>query len=74
MVPSGLVLLTIADMDRFARLGGIIHLKIDNETIRFEINIAFAQQVGLTFSSDMLMLASIITGEIIRDKFGVPTE
>ncbi len=67
-------ILTIADMDRFARLGGIIHLKIDNETIRFEINIAFAQQVGLTFSSDMLMLASIITGEITRDKFGVPTE
>ena len=67
-------ILTIADMDRFARLGGIIHLKIDNETIRFEINIAFAQQIGLTFSSDMLMLASIITGEITRDKFGVPTE
>ncbi len=67
-------ILTIADMDKFARLGGIIHLKIADETIRFEINIAFAQQIGLKFSSDMLMLASIITGEITRDKFGVPTE
>jgi hypothetical protein len=67
-------ILTIADMDRFARLGGIIHLKIDNETIRFEINTAFAQRVGLTFNSEMLMLASIISGEISREKFGVPTE
>ena len=67
-------ILTIADMDRFAHLGGIIHLKIANETIRFEINIAFAQQVGLTFSSDMLMLADIISGENTRDKFGVLTQ
>jgi len=67
-------ILTIADMDRFARLGGIIHLKIADETIRFEINTAFAQRVGLTFSSEMLMLASIISGEISREKFGVPTE
>ncbi len=67
-------ILTIADMDRFARLGGIIHLRIANETIRFEINTALALRVGLTFSSEMLMLADIISGEITRDKFGVPTE
>ena len=63
-------ILTIGDTDRFARIGGIIHLKIHNETIRFEINTALAQRVGLTFSSEMLMLADIISGEITRDVFG----
>ena len=67
-------ILTIADMDRFARLGGIVHLKITNATIRFEINTAFAQRVGLSFSSEMLMLADIISGEITRDRFGVLSE
>ncbi len=67
-------ILTIADMDRFARLGGIIHLKIHKETVRFEINTGFAQRVGLTFNSEMLMLADIISGEIKRDSFGAPTD
>ncbi len=67
-------ILTIADMDRFARRGGIIHLKIHKETVRFEINTGSAQQVELTFSSEMLMLADIISGEIKRERFGVPTD
>ena len=66
-------ILTIADMDKFARRGGIIHLKIHKETVRFEINTGSAQQVELTFSSEMLMLADIISGEIKRDRFSVPT-
>ncbi len=66
-------ILTIADMDRFARLGGIIHLKIHKETVRFEINTGFAQRVGLAFNSEMLMLADIISGEITRDRFAAPT-
>ncbi len=67
-------ILTIADMDRFARLGGIINLKIRKETIRFEINTGLAQRVGFTFSSEMLMLADIISGEMTRDRFGVSTD
>ena len=60
---AGLPVLTIADMDEFARLGGIVHLKIMEESIRFQINTGSAFRDGLSFSSELLMLADIISGE-----------
>ncbi len=65
-------ILTIADIDEFARLGGIIHLKVIKQLIRFEINTNLAQRVGLTFRSDLLMLADVISGEIMHDRFRNP--
>ena len=62
-------ILTIADMDEFARLGGIVHLKILEETIRFQINTGTALRSGLNFSSELLMLADVISGETTMDRF-----
>lgn len=50
--------LTVADMPEFARTGGIINLKTNNEDrIRFDINVGRAQQAGLRMSSKLLSLA-----------------
>ncbi len=52
--------LTIADMPDFARAGGIINLKTnEEEKIRFEINVAIAKRAGLKLSSKLLNLAEI---------------
>ncbi len=66
--------LTIADMDDFAGRGGIVYLKLAQSNIRFEINTGYAQLVSLSFSSELLMLADIISGEINRDRFSAPTD
>ena len=67
---AGLPVLTIADMDEFARLGGVVHLKIMEESIRFQINTGTAVRDGLSFSSELLMLADIISGETTLDRLG----
>jgi hypothetical protein len=52
-------ILTVGDMEDFARCGGIIaFVKIDNK-IRFEINPKAAETVGLKISSQLLKLAII---------------
>ena len=52
--------LTVADMPDFARAGGIINLKTNEEDrLRFEINTGTAQRVGLKLSSKLLNLAEI---------------
>ena len=57
---SGRPVLTVADMPNFARDGGIINLKTNNDDKgRFEINVATAKRAGLKFSSKLLSLAEI---------------
>ncbi len=52
--------LTVADMPDFARAGGIINLKTNEEDrLRFEINAGTARRVGLKLSSKLLSLAEI---------------
>lgn len=52
-------ILTVGDMENFARAGGIIaFVKIDNK-IRFEINQKAAEMAGLKISSQLLKLAII---------------
>jgi hypothetical protein len=52
--------LTVADMPDFARAGGIINLKTnEDDKLRFEINTGTARRVGLKFSSKLLSLAEI---------------
>lgn len=65
--------LTIADMVDFTGRGGIVYLKLANSNIRFEINTGYAQLVGLSFRSALLMLADTISGEINRGRFRAPT-
>jgi hypothetical protein len=59
---EALTVLTVSDIDEFARKGGIIGLVTDGGKIRFQINVKAAERVGLKLSSQLLKLASIVEG------------
>jgi YfiR/HmsC-like len=59
-----LPILTIGETADFARRGGIIGLCIEENKIRFDINLVAAQQVNLRISSRLLLLArNVIDGK-----------
>ncbi|MEW6292116.1 MAG: YfiR family protein [Pseudomonadota bacterium] len=55
---AGLPVLTVSDQPGFAQRGGMIELHEREGRMRFEVNLAAAQSVGLRLSSQMLKLAS----------------
>lgn len=55
--------LTVSELEWFARSGGMIHLKIDKERIGFEVNVDNAGRAGLKISSRLLKLATIVEDE-----------
>src|SRR5574337_341408 len=48
--------LTVSDIPQFALRGGIIQFNLEQNRVRFEINLARAERVGLTLSSQLLKL------------------
>lgn len=56
----GLHILTIGDTARFAQKGVIINMYMENNKVRFEINIDSAKQAGLRIDSRLLNLATIV--------------
>jgi len=52
--------LTVSDIPDFARQGGIIRLKLVDKKVRFDINIDAAKRAGLSISSKLLSLATIV--------------
>lgn len=50
---------TVSDIDRFCDAGGIIAFVVDNNRIRFEVNMDAAQKRNLKISSKLLSLALI---------------
>lgn len=63
---KGSPVLTVSDLDRFARLWGIIQLVKREGKIRFEINVERARKVGVKLSSSLLELATIV-GEATQE-------
>jgi hypothetical protein len=57
---SGLQILTIGDTERFAQKGVIINMYMDNNKVRFEINIDASKKAGLRIDSRLLNLATIV--------------
>ena len=53
-------ILTVSDMDGFARSGGMIQLYKDENRIRFAVNVKSAERYGLKLSSKLLRLAKIV--------------
>jgi hypothetical protein len=49
--------LTVSDMEEFAKTGGIIGLVKTDDKIRFEINLLAAKEAGVVISSRLLNLA-----------------
>lgn len=53
-------ILTVSDIDRFAELGGMVQLVMDENRVRFAINLAAVERTGLKPSSQLLKLARIV--------------
>ena len=55
-----LPILTIGDAPGFARRGGIMNFTLEDNKIRFEVNVEAAKHADLTISSRLLTLARIV--------------
>lgn len=53
-------MLTVSDIDRFAEQGGMVQLLMDQNRVRFAINVAAVERAGLRPSSQLLKLARIV--------------
>jgi uncharacterized protein DUF4154 len=56
----GAPVFTVSDGDQFAESGGVAQLIVENDRMRFAINIASAQRGRLAISSKLLSLATIV--------------
>lgn len=52
--------LTVGDTDDFASEGGIVNFKIENGSVRFQINLEAARRQQLRISAKLLSLAEIV--------------
>jgi hypothetical protein len=59
---GSLPVLTVGDVSEFAQAGGMIGMRIEDNRVRFDVNLAAAQRAGLTLNSQMLKLA----GQVLR--------
>lgn len=57
---KGSGVLTVADMTQFAAKGGMIQFSLEDNRVRFDINLDEATNAGLKISSRLLMLARIV--------------
>lgn len=55
--------LTVGDSDNFAGQGGMIGFSIEDNKIRFDINLQAAQRARLKISSRLLLLAKRVVGD-----------
>jgi hypothetical protein len=60
---KGAPVFTVSDGDKFAELGGVAQLILENDRMRFAINVASAQRARLQLSSKLLSLAKIVKDE-----------
>ncbi|MDD5564970.1 MAG: YfiR family protein [Thermoanaerobaculaceae bacterium] len=59
----GRPVLTVGDTDGFAEAGGIIGLFLEDNRVRFEINVEAADEAHLTISSRLLNLGRLVNGQ-----------
>ena len=52
--------LTVSDNDRFVFSGGVVGLPVNGDHIEIQINLGHAQASGLTISSRLLQLATVV--------------
>jgi hypothetical protein len=64
----GAAMFTVSDGNNFAESGGVAQLIVENDRMRFAINVASAQRRHLTISSKLLSLATIVKDDLnVRD-------
>lgn len=59
---SGQAILTVSDVEAFARLGGMVAFKTYRGRVRFEINLPAAEKAGLRVSAKLLTVAQVADG------------
>lgn len=57
---SGASVMTVSDEEGFARLGGIVGLRLNQGMVQAEINIKMAERGGLQISSHFLNLSGVV--------------
>lgn len=57
-------ILTVSDMPSFTAHGGVIGLRMEQNRVRFEVNMDAARKAGLKLSSQLLKVAVQITGQL----------
>lgn len=65
---KGASVVTISETPGFAQSGGIINFYIDDNKIRFEVNLGAAQRANLQISSQLLERARIVESDAGKDK------
>jgi hypothetical protein len=55
---GGAHVLTVGESEGFTRAGGMIRMRIEENKVRFDVNLEAAQRVGLRISSQLLKLAT----------------
>lgn len=58
-----LSVLTVSDIPEFVQQGGMVQFVLADKRVRFEINLAAAQQAGLNLSSELLKVATDVRGK-----------
>ena len=61
----GISVLTIGEIPGFAKRGGIINLVLEDNKVRFEVNVEAAKQADLNISSRLLALAKIVQHPVL---------
>jgi len=54
--------LTIGESDKFTSLGGMVGLMVKDDRVQVEVNLPAAQSAGLSISSRLLRIATVIGG------------
>ena len=54
---QGMSVLTVSDMEDFSERGGMIQLVMENDRVRFEVNLTAATSAKLVMSSELLKVA-----------------
>ena len=65
---SGKPILTVGDTQSFAERGVMVNFYIENNKIRFEINMEAAKMSGLKISANLLKMGKIIQSQIEKEK------
>lgn len=60
---QGRSILTVSDLEDFARAGGVIRFVLAQNKVRLRVNLQAAKAAGLTLSSKLLRPAQIVTAE-----------
>jgi len=59
--------LTVSDLPDFTLNGGMIQFVLENNKVRFEVNLAAADKAGLTLSSQLLKVATAVRKDAPAD-------